>query len=119
MRNLTAAYEHALKQYPKMPRLTQAALAAKVGRDQGYISRLLRLDALPERVKELMDLGILSEAHAIELLPLGRATAGMAPKAASRIVKAMMSARAWRRACEKTVAIWYPLHVPEGSSESH
>jgi hypothetical protein len=53
-----------------MKRLSQEVLAAKVGRDQGYISRLLRLDALPERIQHLRSIGVLSDAAASELLPL-------------------------------------------------
>jgi hypothetical protein len=69
-RNLIAAYEAALVQYPDMPRLTQERLAGMLGIDQGYLSRLLRLETLPARVQELRTLGVLSEAHAVELLPL-------------------------------------------------
>jgi ParB family chromosome partitioning protein len=71
--------------------LTQNQLAVKVGKSRAAVANCLRLLTLPDKVKELISSGKLTEGHARAILSLDNAVAQV--KLAERIVSENMSVR--------------------------
>lgn len=80
---------------------TQEDLAARVHVDRSTIANLIRLLELPERVKEMVANGEITQGHARALLPLGDEE--LQTDFAGRIKKSGMSVRATEEAVQEQI----------------
>jgi ParB family chromosome partitioning protein len=71
--------------------LTQAQLAERVGKNRASVANTLRLLTLPERIKDLIAEGRLSEGHARAILSVS--SAEMQDRIAQRIINETLSVR--------------------------
>jgi len=78
---------------------TQNELAASVGKSRAAVANVLRLLALPERIKQMLRAGTVSEGHARAILALNDESAML--EMADRIVAESLSVRATESATRK------------------
>jgi ParB family chromosome partitioning protein len=84
-------FAEALERLIRDHNYTQEALAKRVGKDRSTIANALRLLKLPEKVRDLVVTGELSEGHARALL--GVADTGMLTQLADKVIKGHLSVR--------------------------
>lgn len=73
-------------------RYTHEDMARVTGKSRSHITNLLRLLALPEKIKECVNKGLLTMGHARSLLSLGE-DAELQLRAANKVIKNQMSVR--------------------------
>jgi ParB family chromosome partitioning protein len=102
-----AAYRHLIEEFG----LTQAEVAARVGRSRVSITNILRLLTAPEAIQAALNLGEISEGHARALLGL--------PSAADQVAMLQsVIARAWSvRQTEDAVRRWLTNPKPVDHSK--
>lgn len=81
--------------------LTQAEVAARVGRSQGAVANRLRLLRLPEEVRELISREMISERHARALLQLP--SADLQREVVAQVVRGGLNVRDTEKLIEKVV----------------
>lgn len=91
------AYDRLVRQFG----LTQAEVAARVGRSQGAVANRLRLLRLPEEVRELISREMISERHARALLQLP--SADLQREVVVQVVRSGLNVRDTEKLIEKVV----------------